>query len=807
MVAGLLLCFVTGSAQAAERWGVVELSFEAEAAERSWVDVELAATFELGGKQRVRVPGFWDGGTTFRVRFSPPEAGTWTYKTVSNNATLDGKIGTVEVEPASGANHGPVEVFDTFYLRYEDGTPYHQFGTTCYAWVHQPEALQEQTLATLAKAPFNKIRFCVFPKSYVYNQNEPERFAFVKRADGSFDFDRPDPEFWRHFEKRILDLQALGIEADLILWHPYDRWGFADMTDQQDDRYLRYAIARLGAFRNVWWSLANEFDFMTDRPKGHRGNKQMEDWDRFFAILQKEDVHHRLRGIHNGAKWYDHTKEWVTHASLQTSDMKAGVDYRQRFQKPVIYDECKYEGDVPQGWGNLSGQEMAQRFWLGTLSGCYVGHGETYLDAKDVLWWSKGGVLKGESPKRILWLKDFLREAPAFHELEPLGDDQGRFVLGKPGAYYLVYRFAGEDEAIVAPDDREWKVDAVDPWGMEVWASGSTEGGKFTPTPYRSDLVYRLTPYAEGETRRPLARPTADAAGGQAPLDIQFQSNTKGAVTWDFGDGDGSEEANPSHRFDGPGVYVVTLSVSDGRGGKVRGHVVVRVDRDVSQPIARAGFAEGEMPALGLHGTAKRGSGGSLVFPAGEPWGRAEVEGEELETLAGLQSFTVMGWLKPSSLETGSGGNRILYCLKESRAGIDLVHLADGRLRLSVNEWPDRVSNDSAAGKLVPGKWTFFAVTYDGTAEGDNTRWYFSEPLEMRTSQAPIVLDRQNSYRAGGVADQTGPLAVGNFNRSMQGYGWDRQFRGEISGLLVFGSRVSGAGALSAQEIRRASRP
>ena len=177
------------------------------------------------------VPGFWDGGKTFRVRFSPPEAGTGSTGRTATTRQLDGKTGTVEVGPASGANHGPVEVFETFYLRYADGTPYHQFGTTCYAWVHQPEALQEQTLATLAKSPFNKIRFCVFPKSYVYNQNEPERFAFVKRADGSFDFERPDPEFWRHFEKRILDLQALGIEADLILWHPYDRWGFADMTD------------------------------------------------------------------------------------------------------------------------------------------------------------------------------------------------------------------------------------------------------------------------------------------------------------------------------------------------------------------------------------------------------------------------------------------------------------------------------------------------------------------------------------------------------------------------------------------------
>ena len=73
----------------------------------------------------------------------------------------------------------------------------------------------------MAASPFQKIRFCVFPKSYAYNKNGPGFFAFAKGSDGKFNFDRPDPPFWRHFEQCIVDLQKLGIEADLILWHPY----------------------------------------------------------------------------------------------------------------------------------------------------------------------------------------------------------------------------------------------------------------------------------------------------------------------------------------------------------------------------------------------------------------------------------------------------------------------------------------------------------------------------------------------------------------------------------------------------------
>ena len=262
-----MLVFLAGGGRAAdvEQWGVWEASLDGPREGNPYLDVELSCTLRHDGDS-VTVRGFYDGDGVYKVRFSPPSQGSWRYETRSNRPELDGKSGSFTVGPPSANNHGPVQVFQTFYLRYADGSPYHQFGTTCYAWVHQPRELQEQTLKTLAASPFNKIRFCVFPKSYyIANKNEPELFAFRKGADGKFDFSRPDPAFWRHFERRILDLQKLGIEADIILWHPYDRWGFSEMSDAEDDRYLRYCIARLSAYRNVWWSLANEYDFMTDQ--------------------------------------------------------------------------------------------------------------------------------------------------------------------------------------------------------------------------------------------------------------------------------------------------------------------------------------------------------------------------------------------------------------------------------------------------------------------------------------------------------------------------------------------------------------
>ncbi len=77
---------------------------------------------------------------------------------------------------------------------------------------------------------------------------------------------------------------------------------------------------------------------------------------------------------------------------------------------PVIIDECVYEGNISPIWGNLPGIEMSRRVWNSVARGGYATHGECFLDPDDVLWWGKGGVLKGESPERIGFLRAFLEE-------------------------------------------------------------------------------------------------------------------------------------------------------------------------------------------------------------------------------------------------------------------------------------------------------------------------------------------------------------------------------------------------------------
>ena len=82
------------------------------------------------------------------------------------------------------------------------------------------------------------------------------------RSRTGFDLERFDPAHFRRLEERIAQLGELGIEADLILFHAYDRWGFADLGPAVDERYLRYVVRRLAAYANVWWSMANEYDLL-----------------------------------------------------------------------------------------------------------------------------------------------------------------------------------------------------------------------------------------------------------------------------------------------------------------------------------------------------------------------------------------------------------------------------------------------------------------------------------------------------------------------------------------------------------------
>ena len=223
------------------------------------------------------------------------------------------------------------------------------------------------------------------------------------------------------------------MEADLILFRPYDKgkWGF-DMAGQEVNRsFARYMVARYAAFRNIWWSLANENSFIE--------NLNDEDWDDLFKLVQEKDPYQHLRSIHNADRIYDYTKPWVTHVSYQYYNVvKAPFGtsiLRDIYRKPIVNDEINYEGDIDSRWGQLTGEEMVFRFWNAVIGGGYATHGETY---KVSPWISYGGTLTGFSPSRIGFLRKIVESNPVGY-LEPIDHFFENNMAGKEGEYYLIY--------------------------------------------------------------------------------------------------------------------------------------------------------------------------------------------------------------------------------------------------------------------------------------------------------------------------------------------------------------------------------
>jgi len=226
-----------------------------------------------------------------------------------------------------------------------------------------------------------------------------------------------------------------------------------------DDRYLRYVIARFSAYRNVWWSLANEFDLMK--------SKTTADWDRYARVLGEYDAFDRLRSIHYSRYPYEYGRGWCTHAGVQDSRMQLGSQWRSDWRKPVVFDECRYEGNIASRWGNISGDAMARRFWQAAAQGCYCGHGETYLNSDDVLWWSHGGVLHGTSPAKIAFLRKLLEETIAigpgpigftnFND-DPMGARRGNDSV----LFYYFDEHQPAEGTFVLPDSKTYSAEYID---------------------------------------------------------------------------------------------------------------------------------------------------------------------------------------------------------------------------------------------------------------------------------------------------------------------------------------------------------
>jgi hypothetical protein len=476
-----------------EKWDIFELTLYTDSLfENPFRDVELSAVFKNGPAEK-RVEGFHDGDGTWKIRFMPERTGMYSFVTESNIGEFNGLEGSFSCVDPSGSNRGPVNVSGKFHFNYADGTPCYIMGTTAYAWTYRPPEVREETLRSFAKYGFNKIRMLFSPK-YLAGFTEidltydPPVLPF-KGEKNNWDYSRFNIEYFRNFEDRVRELRDLDIIADVILFHNYDfgMWGIDDgMSDDDGIFYLKYLMARISSFRNVWWSLANEYElYKAPDGSGARVKYDRRDWDRLGKYIMENDPYNHPRSIHNYIDIYP-DRDWLTHVSYQSPNTYTLLlDLKYRYQKPVIADEYRYEGNLSYGWGNLTGKEALFKHWLSVMASGYATHGECYVidgNKKDIFW-TYGGEMVGESAPRLRFLKEII-DTMCFREMEPdhnLGDGMSRFCIrkGYETYFYLLTGDCGFRKVRFGPlDGRKftYRVTVYDTWECRVIKQENSSG-------------------------------------------------------------------------------------------------------------------------------------------------------------------------------------------------------------------------------------------------------------------------------------------------------------------------------------------
>jgi len=553
-LAGYLILIAAASPAAADlvdvpskvaRWGMGEITLSSDRAYANPVSgVTLSAEFRSPSGKLFHPEGFFDGGHVWKIRIMPDQEGRWTFRTISNDPALSGKSGSFTVTAAGAGDRGPIRVANSYHFAYADGAPYFMLGTTQYGGLIAGAGERERMLGRLQHSAFNKARFMLLGGAFFEGKDVPR--PFETGADGKMDLSRPNPAYFREVEKGLRGLQSQHVQADLILFIPYAEalgpGNVSDMGPKADEAYLRYAVARLAAFDNVWWTVANEYDLF----------KVQKDWNRLGELVSRADPYRHLLSIHHSVLgYYDNRQPWITHVNIQDVTMQRlakgprnlgaiALDARA-IGKPVVVDEYGYEGDNGLTWGSFSGREIVDMHWSVAMAGAYGSHGESFYGASDAL------DFVGDSPPRLAFLKEVLSAAP-FQDLEPANDVvsyPGQLfapsVLAKRGSYYLIYFPAPRELADwntgffgpatpskplplsqpygdmkldhppvtikIAPGT--YRVDLVDPWLMRITTIGYTSGSEQQYDPHIAPGLLRLTRVdapPPGETVAPLAQ-------------------------------------------------------------------------------------------------------------------------------------------------------------------------------------------------------------------------------------------------------------------------------------------------------------
>lgn len=392
-----------------ETWIAVDLPFTSNKSYRE--GEQLYARFDAvftnpATETSLTIPGFWDGGSTFVVRFAPTEAGEWDFATAApDDPDLDGKTGKVIAKPYSGDleiyRRGFVTANGSKHFVYADGTPFFYLGDTHWS-IYREEFDSPGPYAgdTGAESHFKYIVDKRVEQGFTVYQSEPIGTK-ADLADG--ELGAADADAFKLNDRYYQYIAEKG------LVHANAEFFFcSSMTKAlaEDERYLeaisRYWVARYSAYP-VMWTLAQEADNDFYRERGDQKFYGPEDnpWVRVAEFIHKYDAYRHPLSCHqentlytsvtgagssepsrdNGGKSAFYGEDvtartghnwWAAQWGPNIAGQESGKTARDYWESGKV--AINYEGKYCNLWTKDAGARMQS--WIAMLSGfAGVGYG------------------------------------------------------------------------------------------------------------------------------------------------------------------------------------------------------------------------------------------------------------------------------------------------------------------------------------------------------------------------------------------------------------------------------------------------
>lgn len=277
-----------------------------------FADVAVDATFHGPSGQAVHVPGFFDGDGTWRVRFSPGEAGEWSYAIISSPANPELTAeGALNVTPSDARGYLRSTPGKAWGFAYESGEPAFVYGDTTYnlfGMAHNEKPVSA-FLQRRAAQRFNLLRVRLPVSPY----HPPEGYSKWQTrsawpwggSEQAPRLDRFNLDYFRSVDAVVQEAEGLGIGFEMIM----EAWGFEYPFNRRElfvpeweALWMRYLLARYDAYSCVYiWTLMNEYEYYPDGD--WRYNPVADRWAiRVGHEVRREGGHGHIIAIHNGPR-------------------------------------------------------------------------------------------------------------------------------------------------------------------------------------------------------------------------------------------------------------------------------------------------------------------------------------------------------------------------------------------------------------------------------------------------------------------------------------------------------------------------